>query len=60
MNNPSSSVHARRTGPTRQAEAQQQIDSVQLLSGQKELIILHAGEQYRLRCTRQGKLILTK
>lgn len=36
------------------------LDSGQLFEGQRELIILHQGEQYRLRITRQEKLILTK
>ncbi|MGB1110274.1 MAG: hemin uptake protein HemP [Gammaproteobacteria bacterium] len=36
------------------------ITSSELLRGAKELIIEHAGEQYRLRLTRAGKLILTK
>ena len=32
----------------------------QLFAGQRELVILHRGEEYRLRITRQDKLILTK
>ena len=28
--------------------------------GQREVLIVHGGEQYRLRQTRNGKLILTK
>jgi len=36
------------------------ISSEVLLSGKKELIIEHAGEDYRLRITSKGKLILTK
>lgn len=31
-----------------------------LFGGGNELVILHHGEPYRLRQTRQGKLILTK
>ena len=31
-----------------------------LLQGQREVIIEHGGEEYRLRLTRQGKLLLTK
>lgn len=31
-----------------------------LFSASNEVIIEHAGEEYRLRLTRQGKLILTK
>lgn len=36
------------------------VDSQQLFEGQRELIIQHQGEAYRLRITRQDKLILTK
>ncbi len=31
-----------------------------LFAGARELVIKHAGEDYRLRLTNQGKLILTK
>ena len=34
--------------------------SKDLFTSANEVIIEHAGEQYRLRLTRQGKLILTK
>jgi hemin uptake protein HemP len=36
------------------------IDSRQLLQGGKELVITHGREEYRLRLTAGGKLILTK
>jgi hemin uptake protein HemP len=36
------------------------VDSGSLLSGQRELIIEHAGCEYRLRRTQNDKLILTK
>jgi|TARA_Y100000052_G_C2947453_1_gene84845 hemin uptake protein HemP len=36
------------------------VQSSQLLCKEGPLRILHAGEQYQLRITRQGKLILTK
>ena len=36
------------------------IDSRRLLEGGRELVIDHEGQQYRLRLTRNGKLILTK
>lgn len=39
---------------------ERRIESCKLLGGHHEVIILHAGEEYRLRLTRQGKLILTK
>ncbi len=35
-------------------------DSQQLFCGQQEILIEHAGHAYRLRITRQDKLILTK
>lgn len=41
-------------------EAARVFDSEQLLGGQTEIYISHQGELYRLRQTRQGKLILTK
>lgn len=36
------------------------IDSVSLLQGRQEIVIVHDGHEYRLRITRQNKLILTK
>jgi hemin uptake protein HemP len=38
----------------------QRIDSGRLLGGGHELVIEHAGQEYRLRLTRNDKLILTK
>lgn len=38
----------------------QHIDSRRLMAGANELVIDHAGQQYRLRLTRNDKLILTK
>ncbi|WP_233580187.1 MULTISPECIES: hemin uptake protein HemP [Luteimonas] len=37
-----------------------ELDSVQLLGGHRELCIRHGNEVYRLRHTRNDKLILTK
>jgi hemin uptake protein HemP len=34
--------------------------SEELLRGDREIVIMHAGETYRLRITRNDKLILTK
>ena len=34
--------------------------STELLDGHSEAVIVHAGEVYRLRCTRNNKLILHK
>jgi hemin uptake protein HemP len=36
------------------------LDTRSLFDGQRELCIVHNGETYRLRITRQDKLILTK
>ena len=36
------------------------ISSSNLLGGRRELVIEHAGQEYRLRLTRNDKLILTK
>ncbi len=36
------------------------ISSDELLAGQRELVIEHGGDEYRLRITSKGKLILTK
>jgi hemin uptake protein HemP len=40
--------------------AQPEVDSRRLLQGQREVVIRHGGECYRLRHTRNDKLILTK
>ena len=34
--------------------------SDELLAGECEAVIVHRGQVYRLRCTKQGKLILYK
>ena len=36
------------------------ITSESILEGQPEVLITHGEETYRLRCTRNGKLILQK
>jgi hemin uptake protein HemP len=36
------------------------LESAALFRGRDEILIAHGGETYRLRRTRQGKLILTK
>jgi hemin uptake protein HemP len=35
------------------------VESDALFQGDRELVIVHAGKEYVLRITRQGKLILT-
>jgi hemin uptake protein HemP len=48
-------------GPaTTSAQGLARHDSDNLFAGQREVIIVHRGEEYRLRITRQEKLILTK
>ena len=37
-----------------------QLDSAELLQGQKAVSIVHNGSTYRLQATKLGKLILTK
>ena len=36
------------------------VSSGEIFRGQREIVILHAGHEYRLRITRADKLILTK
>lgn len=36
------------------------VDSRDLFGATREVVISHVGEEYRLRITSQGKLILTK
>jgi hemin uptake protein HemP len=36
------------------------INIVDLMQGAREVILVHEGEEYRLRITKAGKLILTK
>jgi hemin uptake protein HemP len=51
--------------PTTQRSAPAATDNVKrvtseaLLGSKKELVIVHAGREYRLRLTQNGKLILT-
>jgi len=42
------------------ANGRQTVSSTDLFRGGREIVIRHAGEEYRLRITRTGKLILTK
>ena len=39
---------------------QTRLQSNELFGTAQEIVIEHAGDEYRLRLTRQGKLILTK
>lgn len=40
--------------------APRRLHSRELLADAQEVIIEHEGDDYRLRCTSKGKLILTK
>ena len=42
------------------AEKKPRIESNHLFQGNKEIVIVHQKEEYNLRITRNGKLILTK
>jgi len=44
----------------RPAHALREIESRDLLLGEREILIRHSGEVYRLSLTRSGKLILRK
>jgi len=52
------------TTPTRAAQPAPsphiRIDSRELLQGSREVVIQHGDQEYRLRHTQNGKLILTK
>ena len=45
--------------PNGQDSRPERIESARLLGRARELVILHAGREYRLRVTQNGKLILT-
>jgi hemin uptake protein HemP len=40
-------------------ELPRRVTSTSLLQGQRQIVIEHAGREYRLRLTSKGKLILT-
>jgi hemin uptake protein HemP len=44
----------------RRNPGRKRVNSWDLFRGARDLIIVHNGEDYRLRITRLGKLILTK
>lgn len=48
------------TDPSGAPCARARTTSAELMGGARELTIVHAGEEYRLRITRNDKLILTK
>jgi len=50
----------RPTTSSRPSRHRRKIDGSVLFQGDQELVIVHGGEEYLLRITRNGKLILTK
>ena len=42
------------------AVSNRHLSSTALFRGQREIVILHRGQEYRLRITKSDKLILTK
>lgn len=49
-----------RPGHTHPQPPLRRIPVADLLAGAEQVILLHQGQEYRLRVTRAGKLILTK
>ncbi len=60
IDTPLAEAHAPSHSRLASGRQQIRIDSASLLQGTRELLIAHAGEEYRLRLTRNDKLILTK
>jgi hemin uptake protein HemP len=56
----SPSEPARDRQPAASDQAQREVDSRELMQGQREIVIRHGEEAYRLSVTRSGKLILRK
>jgi len=49
-----------RAPPPRSAAKPRRLKVSELLAGEREAILEHSGQDYRLRITANGKLILTK
>jgi hemin uptake protein HemP len=52
--------HAGRLSPQSEENNKLRIESSALFQGEREIVIIHQKEEYNLRITRNGKLILTK
>ena len=48
------------TQPLPSWSQRRRISSTELMQGAREVVIMHEGEEYVLRITKTGKLILTK
>ena len=46
--------------PASPAPPSRRVESTTLFVGARELVIVHRGQEYRLRITKSDKLILTK
>ena len=57
---PAASEDRNQNAPDAPSDRVRAVASEDLFQGQRELLIEHAGETYRLRLTRNGKLILNK
>ena len=57
---PRISLPPRPAGASDASTEESAVDSRRLLQGRNEVLIRHGGETYRLRHTRNDKLILTK
>jgi hemin uptake protein HemP len=57
---PGASAHALPAREDRAPAGCRSLPSTDLFRGDREVVIVHGKEQYRLRITRAGKLILTK
>ena len=60
LSNAGSAAHALASAAGAHLPAQDSISATHLFQGRQEIQIVHHGETYRLRITRNGKLILTK
>jgi hemin uptake protein HemP len=53
-------VQSRETGGHSPLTAPRRVYSPALFRGEREVVIIHQGQEYRLRITKADKLILTK
>ncbi len=60
MHEPNPSGEPRSTSEPNKPSSPKILRAENLFEGERELIIEHEGERYRLRITRKGKLILQK
>jgi hemin uptake protein HemP len=56
----SSTRSSEHRAPSTDPRTPPKIETAQLMQGRREILIQHGSQQYRLRITSAGKLILTK